>query len=353
MCAIRFVRFEDTCLSVLRKSVLERNKTSAMNSTVSPTVSANLDRYLILQIFMIPGVLCYLLNFYHFLYNAAVRRALNNHIIILLLTINFLLLVVDVPFVLEGRRTGIMKPQSDVTCHLWLFIDYYLFLSSLLSMTFASLERHLFVFHHHLFTTAKKRLLVHYCPVLFCVFYPLIYYIGVLYLYPCKNYYNFARNLCSSACFLDENPNLALYEFFAHGTIPTVLIALLSLALLIRVLRQKRRMGQREHWNRHRKIILQMISISSLFLVTNLPLCVVVLIQLFGLPYFASNIMSYLFLLVYINPTILPFISILSLPGLKQTFKCFSPRRNTRRNQIEPQANIITQPRGQLRKSGQ
>lgn len=324
-----------------------------MNSTVSPTVSANLDQYLILQIFMIPGVLCYLPNFYHLLRNSAVRRALNNHIVILLLTINFLLLVVNVPFMLERRRTGIMKPQSDITCHLWMFIDYYLFLSSLLSMTFASLERHLFVFHHQLFTTAKKRLLVHYCPMFVCVFYPLIYYIGVLFLYPCKNYYNFVRNVCSSACFLDENPNLALYEFFAHGTIPTILIAFLSLALLFRVLKQKRRMGQREHWNRHRKIILQMISISSLFLVTNLPLCIVALIQLLGLTYFAINIMSYLFLLVYINPTIFPFISILSLPGLKQTFKCFAPRRNTRSNQIQPQANIVMGPREQLGKSGQ
>lgn len=112
-------------------------------------------------------------------------------------------------------------------------------------------------------------------------------------------------------------------------------------------------MGQREHWNRHRKIILQMISISSLFLVTNLPLCIVALIQLLGLTYFAINIMSYLFLLVYINPTIFPFISILSLPGLKQTFKCFAPRRNTRSNQIQPQANIVMGPREQLGKSGQ
>ena len=242
---------------------------TATNSTVLSSASAKTDEYLILQILLIPGVLCYLLNFYHIFANATVRQAFNNHIIILLLTTNFLMLVVDVPFALERRRTGIMKPQNDITCSFWLFIDYFLFLSSLLSMTFASVERHLFVFHNHLFSTAKKRLLVHYCPMSLCLVYPLIYYVGVFFLYPCKNYYNFTQNKCSGACFVNANPQLALYEFVAHGTIPTLLIAILSLAHLIRVLKQKQRMGQYAHWNRHRKIISQTITISTLFLLTN------------------------------------------------------------------------------------
>ena len=305
---------------------------SAGNDTITDSVfegrrTVDRRRYAVLLPLVISAVPCYLFNFYHLLSSATLRNTIHHHAVALLLTTNFLMVVMDLPILLNKYIKGAFSPATDHFCYFWMFIDYYLFVTGLLGMTFASFERHILTFHRYFSNTRRKRLFIHYLPLLFCVLYPLCYYIWVLFIYPCKNYYDPKTQRCSDACYLYADENLALYEYIMHGTLPTLLIALFSVTLWIRVLRQRQRVHRAIDWNRNRKFTIQMLGISSFYLVTNLPLCIVIIVQLSGIPDFGSQLVPYLIMAVYMNPTMFPFIYLASLPELRKKLPWCQRRR--------------------------
>ena len=250
-----------------------------------------------------------------------------------LLVSNFFMVTVDIPILLSYYISGKMVPQTDRFCQVWLFIDYYLFVTGLMLMTFASFERHILILHSSVIHAHSKRILLHYAPLLLCGIYPFCYYIGVLFIYPCANYYDYTIQSCLTPCYLMSNQIVALYEFLAHGTVPTFLIALFSIGLWMRVLMHNQRVRQTVNWGRHRKLTMQMLGISCLYLITNMPLCIVNLIQLLGMSDFGLAYVPYFVMVVYFNPTILPFVCLGCLPDLR---KKLNWRARTRRVDIAP-----------------
>ncbi|CAF4080457.1 unnamed protein product [Adineta steineri] len=94
----------------------------------------------------------------------------------------------------------------------------------------------------------------------------------------------------------------------AVGIVPTCSISLLSLGLIVRVIRQKRRVQQRINWRQHRRMIIQLLSISCLYIFFDAPTVLIGLIRL-SLPTFAMDIqIQYLFYIVYLLPLLVPFI---------------------------------------------
>ena len=294
---------------------------------VNPYTSINLRRYGVLVPLVIVSALCYVFDLYHLFFKVALRNTVHYHSVTVLLVVNFFVVTVDLPIMLNSYIVGKMSPQTDAFCQAWMFIDYYLFVTGLVLMTFASFQRHILVFQSNWIQTRSRRLLLHYVPLLLCVVYPFCYYIGVLFLYPCTNHYDFTIDSCSSACFLYANQILAYYEFLAHGTLPTFLIAIFSIGLWIRVLLQNRQARQIPNWTRHRKLTIQMLGISSLYLITGLPLCIVSLVQVAGISDFGLSLTPYLIMFIYFNPTLLPFVCLGILPELRQKLYCCIRRR--------------------------
>ncbi|CAF1421291.1 unnamed protein product [Adineta steineri] len=106
-----------------------------------------------------------------------------------------------------------------------------------------------------------------------------------------------------------------------------------TMFLIIRILIQKRRIGQREIWRRNRKMVIQLISISIIYMVVWIPnvVChVIPLIVSSRLPCeTATDILHYV---QYMPALLCPFLSLIGLPeirkSLKQTF--------TRLNHVQP-----------------
>jgi hypothetical protein len=216
-------------------SVNDTNNESVLENTPSTAFG----QYLTLQILMIVSLPCYFFVFYHLLTNSALHRAIQNHVIILLLTSNFIMVTVDMPNVLNRFRTDFLWPRTESFCISYLFIDYYLFEASLLVMVFASFESHILIFHKNLIYTRYKRILVHYVPMVICIGDPFICYVFTILLYPCSTYYDSTTESCIDEWYLSKNPILSIYDTIAHGIIPTFLVAISSVTLLIRVLKQK------------------------------------------------------------------------------------------------------------------
>jgi uncharacterized membrane protein len=128
-----------------------------------------------------------------------------------------------------------------------------------------------------------------------------------------------------------------MWEMIAHQSLPSVIIIVFSLALFVRVLRQKYRGNQAIQWQKHRKMTVQVLSISFLYVVFFFPY----VIYSFMIIYSVSerqlrDFGDYAEVLSYFMTLLLPFTCILSLPELRMKFiKLFKLRRRTRRVAIE------------------
>ncbi len=282
-------------------------------------------QFSILLFFMIISIPCFIFLFYHFLTNRILYSALHNHVIILLLISNAIQTVTDVPVLLSYYYTGIFWPSTVQFCTFHFFIDYDLFTTCFLLLTWASFERHILIFHIHYHSTYFKRLIRHYIPLGFCCIYPLLYYIIFMLFYPCKNYYDMTTENCLVPCYLLVSHFMALYEQIVHGIALMFLILFFNLALIIRVLRQKRRMGRQLTSTRNRKMTVQLLSITFLFIITNSGYFIIQIGQLLGYENFGISVAGWLYPLSMCMPLLVPFMCLNGLQDLKKKLKRLIP----------------------------
>jgi hypothetical protein len=113
---------------------------------------------------------------------------------------------------------------------------------------------------------------------------------------------------------------------------PTLIIVVFSITLLLRVLWQKTRMHRTIQWRRQRKMLIQLLSISILYLFLNVPWAFILLLQFFGLESKIMDIFTpYAFFIGYYIIFLLPFVCCGSLPQIKMKLKkllcCQQPPR--------------------------
>ncbi|CAF3832241.1 unnamed protein product [Rotaria sordida] len=293
---------------------------------ISETSLSRLIKFWILLIFQIPSILCSIFVLHHMFTSKTYRRTLANHVIIAMLIISLLSVTIDLSLTLNYLREGIVNPQSVSFCYFWMYIDYSLYASGMLLTTWASFERHILVFTLQYFRSSYKIIFVHYLPIIICLIYPFIFYIYTIYFYSCKNnILNFHIILCGSPCFKRESYILNWYDMLIHSVLPCTFIVTFSLALLIRVIKQKRRLQQKLFsWKKQRRMIIQLLSIACLYIIMNIPLFIIIFIQQCCLKTFAiAEHDLYLFYLYYFLLIFLPFVCLGSIDNLREKFKKF------------------------------
>ncbi|CAF4238552.1 unnamed protein product, partial [Adineta steineri] len=88
---------------------------------------------------------------------------------------------------------------------------------------------------------------------------------------------------------------------------------------LLRVIYQKSRMHQTIHWRTHRKMTIQLLSISLLYLFIYMPKMLIEFLHLCGIPnYVGKYFMSYAEFFAYYGNLLLPFVCAGSMPQLKK-----------------------------------
>ena len=236
--------------------------------TVQPVYSPLIPQSIILLIVAILSLPCFSFRLYFLLTTRALHKALSNHVIILLLISNGIQTLTDVPVQLAYFSTGISWPPTVSFCLFAYFIDYYLFTTCFLLLTWGSFKQHILIFHSRFFNTPFKRLIGHYYPLAFCCLYPLIYYTFYLLIYPCENSYDQSTASCAPACYLSTSDILAIYEQVAHGFAQIFLTCIFNLFLLIGVLHQKHRVRQQISWIKSWRMMVQSRGICVLLLAT-------------------------------------------------------------------------------------
>jgi hypothetical protein len=245
------------------------NTTSEVEIEIATRSSLKLYLFLV---FAIVSIFCTIYLFYHFLTNHRLRHSLNNHVIFLLLLITFLTITIPLPFTIYFFAYGYSLIQTDTFCSIWNWLQYSFCLSNLCLMTLASFERHLFIFHYRLYQSKFYRIVLHYLPMIICLIYPISFYAFAIFITPCTATYDYTYIFCIWPCYYNNGYWLGYYDLIINNCSTNFLIPFLSVILLIRVMKQKHRMRQQAFkWRRDRKMLLQLLSISILYVIFWLP----------------------------------------------------------------------------------
>lgn len=309
------------------------------NSTIVPinsTISSipfipHLVRFWLYLIFLIPSIICTLFVLYYLLFDRTLRRALNNHVIVVLLLTVLVCQMTMYPWMLYYYYYGDSWQRSFTFCTIWGYIDWAFYVMQIALFAWASIERHILIFHDAWVATKKKRFFVHYLPIIIIIIYYLIFYF-IIYFFPfCQNTFINAGMICVAICSFNSI-GFHVFETIINNIIPSLTIVIFSMALLVRILRQKQRMRQAIQWRKHRKMTIQLLLISSLYLVVTCPSAFMTFLRICGLPNdigvdfeIVAVFLSYYIVLFF------PFVTILSIPELctkiKTILKLQRPRR--------------------------
>jgi hypothetical protein len=187
------------------------------NSTLIDAHPLYAPRPLQFSLLLIISVPCFVFLLFHLLTTRALYTALNNHVIILSLLLNGIQTNTDIPIQRSYYYTGVWSPASVTYCVVIYIMDYYFFTTYFLLLTWASIERHILIFHSRWYSTRVRRVVEHSIPLGFCCIYPLIYYLVFLVLYLCENAFDESIATCAAACYLVTSDVMALYHLLSKA----------------------------------------------------------------------------------------------------------------------------------------
>lgn len=287
-------------------------------------------------LFLVPSIICAVLVLYYILSCRVFLRALNNHVLILLLIISLICQLTIYPWMLYFYYRQTPWPRSLSFCKIWGFIDWGLYVTQIILVAWTSIERHILVFHDKWILTKRRRFFIHYLPLAILPTYCCIFYFIVYFIPPCQNEVIISRTSCLDAC-LYANFIFNMWETIVHQILPNLIIVTFSLALLVRVVWHKHRMHQTIRWRKHRKLSIQLFSITLLYLIFSFPNTFLVFLYLCGFDYDQNDgFKKCAEFFSYFTILFIPFVCLFALPELRTRFKRFLQRRQRRRiaNQI-------------------
>ena len=289
-------------------------------------------KFVILLTLQIPSVIASLIVFIHFASSRALRASDRQHSLIVLLVINFVQVLIDVPMALDFYRFGgIVRLQTSAYCLWWIMIDYSLFALSALLMAWISIERHLLIFHRQLLGGAGswRKCLLQVAPWIICLLWDLLFYTVTVLISPmCTNTWSFNAILCGQPCYVTTN--WGSVDIFINAVFPIVVIIIADLALVIRVIDQRKAVTGRASvdWRRHRKMVLQLAAISTLFLSVWFPIGMIQIVRLYIDPTFLYSQLDTFNFLAFVEQLILPAVCMAFIPQLFKRLKKILMRRH-------------------------
>lgn len=261
-------------------------------------------------------------DLYYLLLDRTMRRALHNHVIIVLLMVGLIYESINIPWILYNDFNRSPLIESELFYSVWTFFNYSFYALQVELFAWATIERHLLIFHDRWIRTSRQRILFHYLPVVVIIIYYLIYFSLVHFAPFCKSSFEgFLAGGIHIPCVFDRT-TLGMWDLIFHQVCPTLIIVFVSLALLIRSIYQKSRLQQGMQWRKHRKMIIQLLSISTIYIVFNGPWVLVIFSYQYGLPEsIANHALVYTGFLYYYVIFCFPLVCLLSLPELRNKFQ--------------------------------
>ena len=203
----------------------ENNDTTPSDAATASGLTHSI-KFAVLISLEFPSIFISLLIFGYFGYYRRTRITDYNHSMLLLLLINFLQVLVDLPMPINFfRLNGLVRPATSAFCTWWIWFEFSLNTTSGVLMAWISFERHILIFHRHLIRTQGtwKRRLFHIFPLIFCsLLGPTFYLIAVVISPMCTSNWSFDALLCTIPCYLTTT--WGTFDLFFNVISPTCLI---------------------------------------------------------------------------------------------------------------------------------
>jgi hypothetical protein len=281
-------------------------------SSDAVTVPVPVQKQAVFYIFLlldIPSVLCSLLLFYYFICLPELRHPReSNQIIIYLLISSFLVTAIDIPLILPYLKNcyyilSMKYPYSF--CIFWIMYDYSLYAMNLWLVALVFLERYLLIFFKQkVMKNKKRRFCLYYVSVTLMILFFTFWYLYLVALYPCaQTQFDFTQIVCSFPCYQTVGSvTIQNIDWTLSGLLPVFLTILFIFILISHVLYQRHKIGrcltQRRTWKRTRKMFSQLLPITFIFSICNVPLIIVGLLAVSNpwyntTPYFYADFLSY------------------------------------------------------------
>jgi hypothetical protein len=274
-------------------------------------------QYALYLTFLIPAILCSLFVLYYFLFDRTLRQALNNHVITVLALLAFIQQVTIYPGIVYFHSQNGVWERPLIFCEIWGLLDWGFYIVQTMVFAWATIERHILIFHDKWVSTKKKRFFVHYFPLIFLLVYCFSLYSMIYFYPPCENSLINFNALCVLTCFQNSYV-FYMWESIVHQIIPNFIIVLFSFALFVRILWQKHRMHQPIIWRKQRKMALQLLSISLLYIIFSFPLAVSTATNFINpVVNLTMDNWKYMILLSYFTYLLFPFVCAMTLPNLR------------------------------------
>ncbi|CAF1527102.1 unnamed protein product [Adineta ricciae] len=293
--------------------------------------------YLLSEVISLP---CCLFTLYQFLSNRNLREALNNHLIILILLIDLVLETFLFPLIIHYYRLDGNWQVSRPFSKLWSYTNFGFFPTQTIVFAWCTIERHILIFHNHWVSTTKKRILIHYIPLIVIPLYCLIYYaVSVFYSYSICEYVDVQSTVVGIylPCFI-LIPIHFKVDLILHQIIPILIIIISTFALFFRFLHQRVRMKQSLQWKKQRKLIIQVLSIFIIFGIFQFPWTILQLCSLFGLSLDSLQVtQNFMFFFDCYVVFLFPFVCLATLPEIEKKFQIFYFWRKQQRTIVPAQ----------------
>ncbi|UJR12127.1 hypothetical protein I4U23_016304 [Adineta vaga] len=316
------------------------NNTETEYETV---ISRKIGFYIFLLI-DIPSILCSLLLFYYFIH---LREQLHqnrfNQIIIYLLFSSFLTNTIDVPLIIihfYNYQYVESLNNPNTYCIFWQLCDYIFYSLNLWLMALACFERYLMIFSQRIITTNQWLLvLLYYVSVFSITIFCFLWYIYLVFLYPCEqNSFVYTENICSASCYETvDDAMIQNIDWVLANLIPAFLVIFFLCIIVLHVIYHKYKISRhairRGIWKRTRKLFLQLFPIAFIFLTFNIP---VITVGMLGVNYPWFNEIPYYYtnLLYYFLPMFMSFAILSKHKKIRNQFIILFKLR--RRNRIIP-----------------
>ncbi|CAF2432234.1 unnamed protein product [Rotaria sp. Silwood2] len=300
------------------------NPNSSGDVIISLSVQSSVQtvRFWIYLFFNIFSLICTFFDLYYLLADRTLRRALNNHVIIVLLIVGLIDELTNIPWTLYNDHNRVPVIKSYIFYCFWSFINLGFNSLQVELFAWATIERHILIFHNHWIATKSKRFFLHYFPIGAIIIYYLIYY-SFVFFYPfCESSFDaFLSGSFHIPCVFDHTV-LGMWDLIVHQFLPTVIIVFFSMALIIRAILKKNRLRQGVRWRKYKKMITQLLSISAIYIIFNVPWVVVIFAYQYGLPEDIAKVaLIYTGFLYYFVIFLFPFVCCLSLSELRSKVK--------------------------------
>jgi hypothetical protein len=230
------------------------------------------------------------------------------------MVLEIMYLLLDVSLYLNYLRAGVVLPQVPIMCLLWWLASNGIHETITILMAWAAFERHILIFNSQLVATKRKRLLVHYLPVACILVYGSLFYGTAIFFPPCQNTYEYHDEWCAESC-LFNNTIFVIYQLVMNEILCTVLIVVVSLALLVRIIWQKKTsLNQPMNWRKYRRMTIQLLAMVAPYFFFHLPEMIIVLIKPFDLTSeFGQKFEVYMNFIGFGPELLLPFVCLAAL----------------------------------------